>query len=102
MVPARFIGEQIEPIFFTDTDRDRDIEATEADTVTEAVVALEAEIVITRNTAAAVNLDQRGQLQVESQPVNLRWILVHMIEEYARHVGHMDLLRQAVDGRTGD
>jgi hypothetical protein len=81
----RFIGEQIEPIFFT-----------------EAVVALEAEIVITRNTAAAVNVDERGELLVEGQPVDLRWILVHMIEEYARHVGHMDLLRQAVDGRTGD
>ena len=35
-------------------------------------------------------------------PVNLRWILVHMIEEYARHCGHADLLRQAADGATGD
>ena len=33
---------------------------------------------------------------------SLRWILVHMIEEYARHCGHADLLRQAVDGATGD
>jgi len=32
----------------------------------------------------------------------LRWILVHMIEEYARHCGHADLLREAVDGATGD
>lgn len=30
------------------------------------------------------------------------WILVHLIEEYARHCGHADLLRQALDGRTGD
>lgn len=35
------------------------------------------------------------------QPVNLRWILVHLLEEYARHLGHRDLLREAVDGRTG-
>ena len=35
-------------------------------------------------------------------PWNLRWILVHMIEEYARHVGHADLLREAIDGETGD
>ena len=34
--------------------------------------------------------------------VSLRWILVHMIEEYARHNGHADLLRQAVDGSTGE
>jgi Protein of unknown function (DUF664) len=33
--------------------------------------------------------------------VSLRWIYVHMIEEYARHNGHADLLREAVDGTTG-
>ena len=33
---------------------------------------------------------------------NLRWIIVHMIEEYARHNGHADLLREAVDGETGE
>jgi uncharacterized damage-inducible protein DinB len=33
---------------------------------------------------------------------NLRWIVVHMIEEYARHNGHADLLREAVDGQTGE
>jgi uncharacterized damage-inducible protein DinB len=33
---------------------------------------------------------------------NLRWILVHMIEEYARHNGHADLLRESIDGVTGE
>ena len=33
---------------------------------------------------------------------SLRWVLVHMIEEYARHNGHADLLRQSVDGETGE
>jgi uncharacterized damage-inducible protein DinB len=33
---------------------------------------------------------------------SLRWILCHMIEEYARHVGHADLLRESVDGQTGE
>ncbi|MGQ4513946.1 DinB family protein [Streptomyces sp. DW26H14] len=33
---------------------------------------------------------------------SLRWIVVHMIEEYARHNGHADLLREAVDGETGE
>jgi uncharacterized damage-inducible protein DinB len=33
---------------------------------------------------------------------SLRWILLHMIEEYARHNGHADLLRESVDGRTGE
>jgi catechol 2,3-dioxygenase-like lactoylglutathione lyase family enzyme len=34
-------------------------------------------------------------------PVSLRWVLVHMVEEYARHLGHADLLRQRIDGRVG-
>lgn len=37
----------------------------------------------------------------KGQQVNLRWILVHLIEEYARHLGHMDMLREQVDGSTG-
>ena len=35
------------------------------------------------------------------EQVNLRWILTHLIEEYARHLGHVDLLREAIDGGTG-
>jgi hypothetical protein len=33
---------------------------------------------------------------------SLRWIMVHMIEEYARHNGHADLLRERIDGTVGD
>jgi uncharacterized damage-inducible protein DinB len=35
-------------------------------------------------------------------PCNLRWIMVHMIEEYARHTGHADFLRESIDGQIGD
>ena len=34
--------------------------------------------------------------------VSLRWVLVHMIEEYARHNGHADLIRESIDGFTGE
>ncbi|WP_155848978.1 DUF664 domain-containing protein, partial [Amycolatopsis vancoresmycina] len=33
---------------------------------------------------------------------SLRWILVHMVEEYSRHNGHADLIRESIDGRTGE
>ena len=33
---------------------------------------------------------------------SVRWILVHLIEEYARHLGHADLIRQAIDGQVGE
>jgi hypothetical protein len=46
-----------------------------------------------------------GQMHADWQlpdPVSLRWILVHLIEEYARHNGHADLLRESIDGQTGE
>jgi hypothetical protein len=38
----------------------------------------------------------------DGHEVDLRWIYLHMIEEYARHNGHADLLRECIDGATGD
>ena len=53
-----------------------------------------------RNAAAADSLDVTGQRRGEA--VTLGWILVHMIEEYARHNGHADFLRERIDGAVGD
>jgi hypothetical protein len=36
------------------------------------------------------------------EPVTLRWVPIHMIEETARHAGHMDIVRELIDGATGD
>jgi len=38
----------------------------------------------------------------DDERVSLRWVLAHMIEEYARHNGHADLIRESIDGQTGD
>ena len=38
----------------------------------------------------------------DGSPFSMRWILCHMIEEYARHNGHADLIRECIDGATGD
>jgi hypothetical protein len=43
-----------------------------------------------------------GTGQTKGAGISLRWTLQHMIEEYARHNGHADLLREAIDGATGD
>ena len=45
-------------------------------------------------------LDRLAARQRHGEHVNLRWILVHMVEEYSRHAGHADLLREALDGAT--
>ena len=48
-------------------------------------------------------LDQAAKRPLsDGQVPNLRWILTHMVEEYARHNGHADLLREAIDGQTGE
>jgi uncharacterized damage-inducible protein DinB len=52
-----------------------------------------------RAAAAAHALDDVGVRH--GQPCSLRWIYVHMIEEYARHNGHADLIRELVDGSVG-
>ncbi|MGC6397163.1 MAG: DinB family protein [Ilumatobacteraceae bacterium] len=52
-----------------------------------------------RQAAAIRDLDDTGLRN--GQPCSLRWIYVHMIEEYARHNGHADLIREMVDGRVG-
>jgi uncharacterized damage-inducible protein DinB len=53
--------------------------------------------------AAAEGLDQLGvQPWKDGTRWNLRWLLLHMVEETARHAGHADLLREAVDGQVGE
>ncbi len=52
--------------------------------------------------ANGVSLDTLSAKQPGDEPINLRYIVVHLIEEYARHCGHADLLREVLDGETGD
>jgi hypothetical protein len=98
------VGEDAPPIFYgpghPDGDDDGDFHAPPGATVADALAAYWDEIEVARRNTAAASLDDLEQR--ERAKFNLRWILVHMIEEYARHCGHADLLRQAIDGATGD
>lgn len=52
--------------------------------------------------AGASGLDERARITEAGSPgVNLRWILMHLLEETARHAGHADILRELLDGSTG-
>ena len=51
---------------------------------------------------ALESLSRRTFRQDPTRRHNLRWILVHLIEEYARHNGHADLLRESIDGQVGE
>ncbi|GFJ94363.1 hypothetical protein Prum_080050 [Phytohabitans rumicis] len=50
---------------------------------------------------AEVEIEDLGTAWFGEQ-VSMRWALIHMIEETARHTGHLDILRELLDGRTGD
>ena len=63
------------------------------------LAAWDAECAASRATAAKHSLDDTGLRSGE--PCSLRWIYNHMIEEYARHNGHADLIRELVDGSVG-
>ncbi|MFF3212990.1 DinB family protein [Streptomyces sp. NPDC002886] len=54
-----------------------------------------------RELVAAAPLDQRAETVRKGLRVDLRWILLHLTEETARHNGHLDILREMLDGTTG-
>jgi uncharacterized damage-inducible protein DinB len=68
--------------------------------VAEAWAAWEEQIDSAERFVAETNLDAIGR-QPGGRPIRLREVLVHMIEEYARHCGHADLIRERIDGRVG-
>ncbi|WP_407555088.1 DinB family protein [Streptomyces sp. Pv4-95] len=81
-----------------------DDEASCADeTVHDALVAYrDASARSNRIAAACEDLNRTGVRSLrETPPPSMRWILVHMIEETARHAGHADILREQIDGSTG-
>jgi hypothetical protein len=81
----------------------KDFEVDDAD-VEHDLEAYRQEIVTCRAATADKDLDlvvpSRGDHPERTRDV--RWVYLHMIEEYARHNGHADLLREAIDGATGD
>ncbi len=88
---------------WTDDDPDADFRA-EADETAEQVFALyRAENERARTIASTAELDAvaRRAHRSEARP-SLRWVLLHMIQETARHNGHADIVRELIDGTTGE
>lgn len=95
-----FAGRDV-PTPWTDADPDADFRIEPDETTAQILALYQAEIAISRQIAAAApSLDAVAQRP--DRPVSLRWIMVHMIEETARHVGHADILREQIDGATGE
>ncbi|GAA3501463.1 DinB family protein [Streptomyces prasinosporus] len=97
-------AEDAGPIHYDEADPDGEFHLTEADTWQEAYATWQAEIDAARRNAAGFALDDlsKGLNRAGDGPFSLRWIYTHMIEEYARHNGHADLIRERIDGATGE
>lgn len=94
-----FAAEDYTPLYASETQPGLDFEGVDAADVGTDLANWQAEVARAREiVAAAPSLDATSG----NDDFSLRWILSHMIEEYARHNGHADLLRQAIDGTTGE
>ncbi|MEV0324535.1 DinB family protein [Streptomyces sp. NPDC050658] len=96
-------GEDAPPLFVSDTRPDHDFEGAVPDpsVIDAAWRAWRTEVAFAdRFVAAAPDLDVEGEDGWRGK-VSLRWVLIHMVEEYARHNGHADLLRERIDGAIG-
>ena len=97
----RVNGERIGFRWVTDHDPDAEFDRVDDADVAEAFKAFEEECDIARRIVAdAPSLDITF-VHDRFGEMSLRWVLVHMVEEYARHNGHADLLRERIDGATG-
>jgi uncharacterized damage-inducible protein DinB len=103
---VRLGGEEGLPVPWTDEDPDADFRV-EPEEATEDILAFYQNACgRSRSIAASISLDDLAVNWPADRPPEkrptLRWILVHMIEETARHAGHLDVVRELIDGSTGD
>ncbi|MEO6468816.1 MAG: DinB family protein [Acidimicrobiia bacterium] len=76
-------------------------EVTATDTVADAIAVYRATWHRVDAVAAAADLETVCANLADEPATNLRWVLMHLLEETARHAGHADILRELIDGHTG-
>lgn len=96
-------GEEIDHLYYTDEDPNGDFRIEPDETIESVVAVYREECAAADRAAAKYGLDDLARRVVPGRHRrSLRWIYLHMIEETARHCGHADILREQIDGATGD
>ncbi|MCQ4040441.1 DinB family protein [Streptantibioticus rubrisoli] len=93
-------AQDAKPIYYSEEDRDGEFHDLDTADTMEAFATWREQIDRAKEIAAARSLDDTGTRR--GRTYSLRWIYTHMIEEYARHNGHADLIRERIDGATGE
>lgn len=95
------LGRQTEPLPFDDDDPEADLRPA-ADETAEDIVAFYARARTASDSVIADHEPDSVGTAWDGRQVSLRHSLIHMIEETARHVGHIDVVRELLDGGVGD
>jgi uncharacterized damage-inducible protein DinB len=93
-------GREVEPLWF-DPFTAEDMSAGQGETTEQITDFYGRARAAADRTLTELSLDDLGT-SWKGTTVSLRWVLVHMVEETARHAGHMDILRELIDGGAGD
>ncbi|MCK1796748.1 DinB family protein [Streptomyces sp. XM4193] len=95
-------GSEKENPSFLDDPEDADMRPAADVPLEQLLEEYQAQCARSNEIAAAASLDDTGRrADFKAGQASLRWMLVHMIEETARHAGHLDLIRELLDGETG-
>ena len=94
-------GEDLPLQYSSDDDEDGDFDNLDDAEVDAVLAAWRAECDRSREVVASYSLDDTGRNRDNGRVMTLRWTLTHMVEEYSRHNGHADLLRERLDGAVG-
>jgi uncharacterized damage-inducible protein DinB len=94
-------GRPTEPLPFDDDDPDADLRIEADETTADILAFYERARATADRSIDEIGIEETGTAWF-GEPVTMRWVLIHMVEETARHAGHVDILRELIDGMTGD
>jgi hypothetical protein len=95
-------GLALPDLYWTADDEDGDFDSVADADVEQDLATFRAECLASDEAVRTMSLEDTFAGKGRGDTISLRWVYVHMIEEYARHNGHADLLRERIDGATGD
>jgi len=94
-------GRDTEPLPLDENDPDADLRARPDETAEDILAFYGRARAAADRAIDELDVEDTGTAWF-GEPVTLRWVLIHMIEETARHAGHVDILRELIDGMAGD
>jgi uncharacterized damage-inducible protein DinB len=94
-------GRETEPLPFDEEDENADLRVQLHEKTADILAFYGRARAAANRVIDELDMDDIGRAWF-GEAVSLRWVLIHMLEETARHAGHMDILRELIDGVTGD